>query len=278
MIGNVPFPPIPQEIKASSGRDLFLRPFGWLEEDLNIDFNQRLRPYLEIQILECCTTDKDGRRCNSNFFWELEMGKRTECLLILSTLTGASELTVGLRCLNQACQENMELDLSVEELIDLQNKSAQMAPRVKMGEDNVAIRKPTGLDQLQWLNQSFPDEKMAVQAMIQTLLIDGKKPSSWQAGAIPDEWVQAIDKAMEELDPLVNFTLDVICPHCGKQNHYSLDLGEFSLGKLCDAQEHLLTSVHRLISRFHWTETEVFAVPAWRRSRYLALMEKEENQ
>jgi hypothetical protein len=279
MMSNVPFPPISEEIKTKFAvSNLSLYPFGWLEEDLNVDFNQKMRPYLETQILECCTRDSDGKKCDRNLFWELEMGTRTECLLILLTLGGASELILNLRCLNEVCREEMELELSIQELINLQRQSSDIKLMVQMGGDRVAIRKPIGLDQLQWLSQSFPDEKAAVQAMIQRLLIDDEKPKSLQARIVPDEWVQAIDRAMEDLDPLVNFTMGVNCPYCGTLNHYSLDLGELSLRKLRHAQENLLKNVYRLMSRFHWSEAEVFAVPAWRRSRYLALIEKEESQ
>lgn len=283
-----PFPAIPEEIKDKFAiSNLFLRPFGWFEQDLNIDFNQKLRPYLETQILECCTRDSNCKRCDAfgatrridrNFFWELEIGKRTECLLILATLAGASELTVSFRCLNQACRQQMEINLTIEELIEIQQQSSQMELRVRIGNDSVAIRKPTGREQLQWLSQSFTDEKAAVQVMIQNLLAEHEKSRFLPAGIVPDEWVQAIDETMADLDPLVNFTLLVNCPYCETQNQHGLDLGELSLQRLHHAQENLLRSVHRLASHYHWSEAEVFAVPAWRRSRYLALIEKEENR
>ena len=55
----------------------------------------------------------------------------------------------------------------------------------------------------------------------------------------------------------------------------AVDLEALALRRLYARQDALLATVHRLASRYGWTESEVLAVPARRRARYLALIEEE---
>jgi len=41
--------------------------------------------------------------------------------------------------------------------------------------------------------------------------------------------------------------------------------------------QHMLTDVHALASRYHWSERGILALPLPRRARYLALIEAEEH-
>jgi hypothetical protein len=47
---------------------------------------------------------------------------------------------------------------------------------------------------------------------------------------------------------------------------------ETALGMLRRAQQALVGAVHRLASQYHWSERDIFAVPAWRRQHYLRLI------
>lgn len=277
---RVPFPPISEAIKRQfSLGDLSLRRFGVLGEDLEVNFNQPLRPDLEVEILECCTCNSNNITPARDFFWSLELGTRIECLLAISTIPDRSEFTIPLRCLNPDCKEPIEIDFSMEELSSLQAQTvSDTGTEIEIGDKQFSIRKPTGFDQLHWLKQSFPDEKSAVQTMLQTLLPEAQKATFEPAALVGENWVQIFNQAMEEIDPLVNFKVRVNCPYCGKQDSHSIDLGEFSLQRLRNAQKQLLESIHRLASRYHWNEREISRLPGWRRDYYLALIDREENR
>jgi hypothetical protein len=282
----VPFPRVPDSIREKYFiGNLSLRPFGLFENDLEVNFHQKLRPHLVTQVLECCTRDKSGKTPDQAFFWELAVGKRIECLLTIATLRDSSDLSVRLRCLSEACGQQMGVEISIEELATLQHR-ADDTFIIRVGDESLPIRKPTGVDQLEWLKGSYPDEDATAKAMIRTLVLDNEKAScgklsrttSNQEGLIPDEWVQPINSAMEEFDPLVNFSLSVYCPYCEKESQYEIDLEELSLRKLHKAQLQLLDVVHRLAVHYHWSEQQIFSIPPWRRSHYLALIEREERQ
>lgn len=273
---SVPFPQNPDSIRAKySINGLSLRPFGIFEDDLEVDFNQKIRPHLVTQILGCCTRDKNGKTPDQTFFWDLTIGKRVEGLLTIATLGDSSDWPVHLRCLNEACRQQMEIEISVEELASLQHRTDDPFI-IRVGDESLTLRKPTGGDQLKWLKTSFTDEDAAVKAMIQTLVLDNEK-ASLQECPMPDVWVQTINRTMEEFDPLVNFSLLVYCPYCEKENEYEIDLEELSLRKLHKSQLYLLKTLHRLAIHYHWSEQQIFSIPPWRRSHYLALIEKEKN-
>jgi hypothetical protein len=279
-IDRIPFPQISEAIKRQfSLNQLSLRSFGVLAEDREIDFNQPLRPYLEVQVLEHCTCDTNNVTPDRNFFWSLELGTRIECLLAITTIADRSEFTIPLRCLNPNCKEPIEIDFSVEELSSLQAQTEfDTLTEIKVGDKQFAIRKPTGWDQLNWLEQSFADEQSAIRAMLQTLLPQEQQSQFDPAAIAGEDWVQDFNRAMEDIDPLVNFTVRVNCPNCGVQDTHPIDLGEFSLQRLRNAQKQLLETIHRLASRYHWNEQEISVLPAWRRDYYLALIDREENR
>ena len=143
---QVPFPDIPGEAKPLE--NLWLRPFGLLAEDCEVNFAQIVRPHLEIQILQCCTYNGEGETPNPEFFWNLDISKRTECLAIVAALGEVSEeVTLDLRCRNPDCREEMELELTREELAGLQKQTGGNSRiKVCLGDRIFSLRKPRGAE------------------------------------------------------------------------------------------------------------------------------------
>ena len=272
------FPSLPGSITAGhSISDLALRRFGILESDLAIDFNQK-RPFLVTDILESCTREGPGRKVETEFFWRLPVGKRIECLLALAYLETGTEIPVAFRCPNRNCGLELEVEISIEE-IAAQQKEAYQTELVTVGIENaeLSLRRPTASDQREWLKSSFTDEPSAVKAMVRTLLLDEAGQEAIESPS-SSELIEVLEQAMELHDPLVNFAVAAKCSSCGIENSLEIDLEELSLRHLWRAQSRLLTSVHILAAKYHWSEPQIFAVPSWRRARYLSLIEKEKEQ
>lgn len=268
---RIPFACIPERIRTKYSISGFsLRPFGLAADDLAVDFNHNIRPYIATQILECCIRDRDGKKLNQDIFWDITIGKRIECLLAIATLGNSSGLHIDLRCLNEVCQEMMEVEISKKEIADLQSKGDKADSfMAKIGDKNLEIRKPTGRDQIKWLDIPFINDDAAIKGMIRTLLHEDTK---W---AITDEAVKIVEESMDEFDPLINFSLTICCPYCGKEGRYRIDLEGLFMQKLHEAQKALFLTVHRLASYYHWNEQAIFSIPHWRRLNYLTLIEKE---
>jgi hypothetical protein len=275
-----PFPTVPQAVKDRYALGaLALRPFGLYRSDLSLDFDRTPRPVLVTRLLECCTRSAQEDPIEQSLFWQLPVGKRIECLLTLLLSGTGSEIPLAFRCPNTSCEEMSEMEVSLEEVAMLQEE-AYVADRVEipLGNEVLALRRPTGNDQLGWLNQSFADRGAALRVMVGTLLLNGKEGAAVLGPRLRDDWLDGIEEAMEEHDPLVNFKLTVRCPSCESEHVVGIDLQDLSLRRLRQTQSRLLASVHRLAAHYHWSERQIFAVPHWRRTHYLSLIDNEKNQ
>jgi hypothetical protein len=279
------FPGIPGSHASRYGIDqLRLRPFGRAPSDIDIDFQQTLRPYLVTQLLRCCTTAGTGKGHQQDkdfdpgFFWDLTLAKRIETLLVIATSGGVSSLLFQLRCSRQTCAELIEIELSMDEITGLQPPGGNTAGFcIQINGTDYFFRKPTGFDQVNWLNASFADEDDAVASMIRTLWIvpgEAAPPGHFRNR----EWIEAIDEGMKAADPLVHFNITVGCPVCGEKSECFIDLEEFLLQKLHKVQQRLLDEIHCLASHYHWSEEQILAILPHRRRHYLSLIDGEDKK
>ncbi len=275
---SVPFPQIQGEQQTEAiVQGLRLYPFGYGAESLAIDFEHTLRPWLETGILQCCASDEAGQTPPENFFWSLDVSNRTECLLAIASLAESSgTIAIDMRCQNAECLEEMEIEISPDDVAGIQRKAADNANAdVVIDGQPVTLRRPTGNDQRHWLSQSYSDDFSAAATIINSLLPEGQAIPINPDSNSNKQKLQTIEEAMEAMDPLVNFHLDLRCPVCGSTSDYFIDLGEICLRKLQQAQNRLVEMIHTLAFSYHWTEQDIFSLPPWRRHRYLSLIEQE---
>ena len=270
-----PFPCVPGSLEdGRPGEGLVVRPFGLAREDLDVDFFRTPRPHLVTTILHACTLNVNGTAIGPAFFWDLPIGKRIEALVTVAMCGDVDTLPIQLRCCDDDCRQLMEIGLSLEALGQLHQDAGDGGDtEIRVADRTFRLRLPTGKDQLEWLSHSFADESAATKAIIQNLIVNG------QAGGeaeISDAWLRPISDAMQRSDPLVSFRLPIHCPHCDQENTYEVDLERLTLDHLRRRQQQTLEAVHRLASRYHWSESQILALPPWRRDRYLALIDKDE--
>lgn len=275
-----PFPRIPGAVSSRQGSDspLMLRPFGSTTADLDIDFQYPPRPQLVTRILRCCT---EPAHLETAFFLDLPISSRIEALLTLATSGGTEPVSVQLNCAQDTCAELLEIELSMEEILGVQPPGTDTGTlRIPVQGTDYIFRKPTGADQLSWLNQSFADEKMAAAAMVSTLWVPG---SNKKDGILPglmqsSEWIEAIDRGMKTMDPLVHFSLTTACPACGIENTTVIDLEGLLLGRLHRIQRQLFHTIHRLAGFYHWSEPQILALSPRRRDYYQLLIDEGDKQ
>jgi hypothetical protein len=255
---TAPYPPLPESL--ARGRDacqLRLRRFGTRVEDLQVDLSAD-PPIAITNVLARCTLPNPDH----DLLWDLPVGMRIECLLVLAALDDAEEFVTDRRC--QGCQQPFEVTLTIKEL--LQAGRAADRTVVEAGEEGAMrwFRRPTGRDQLGWLARTFPDEAAAVAAVIESLTSDST-----------DVPAAALEAALDEADPLVRAPVVTACPDCGYQMEDEIDLAGMALARLRRSQDSLFAAVDLLASRYHWSEAEILSLPEWRRSRYVALLQRE---
>jgi len=241
------------------------RRFGIVQDDLRVDFAAINRAALATRLLEICAVDRD-RVLPENFFRALSVGKRIECLLVLALGGIGDNLRFPFKC--AGCGETLELELTLNEIAALQNEADQVeVVRVDVGGRRLEFQKLSGRDHESFGESAFGDEFEAATEIIGRLAVDADAVERIAPGD-----VDVIEAAMEEADPLVNFNCRIDCGECGEENDHDIDLFETSLDMLRRAQLRLVLSVHRIASKYHWSEQEIFAVPEWRRQQYLELI------
>jgi len=285
----LPFPKVPSSTekknKYSYSDNLLLRPFGVNYDDLQIDFSNGSRPYLVTKVIRCCTINRNGRkkrRPHEKFFWDISIGKRIECLLIILALSESYQddsISIMLKCSNNTCKKNMEVELSAAELANRQHQADEVDKIVvQISDEQIQFRKPVGLDQLQLLEAEYADYTTAEKLLIQRLLVPTsiKGPHLIAYDLImSEESRHLIDNAMTEIDSLVNFSIPLVCPNCGTEDNYDIDLEGFALQKLNKIQRQVIDTIHTLALHYHWTEEYILAIPKWRRLQYLSLITKD---
>lgn len=234
-----------------------MRRFGSDAHDLDVDFTAPA-PLVATDVLCRCAS------LSSDAAWDLEVGARIDALIRLAIASTPGPLTIGLRCTSPRCGRAIEIEITEA---DLGEWTAAIAPHVTLDVSGRAtrLRRPTGRDQRAWLAATWPDRDTAQRHIARSLIDDD------QAIELDRHSLQRIEDALARIDPLVDFTLTVVCPWCSHQAAHAIDLERQALATLRAAHERLLLTVARLAAKFHWTESAIFALPAWRRERYLAL-------
>ena len=279
---RLPFPPVPADLHAEHAPgELWLRPFGLKESDLAVDFHQALRPLLVTEVLRCCT--ESAAPLAADFFWALTISTRIECLLTVACGAQGAGLPVVLRCPETGCREPLELELLAEEIAGLRMQmNAVELIAVACGDARLYLRRPTGRDQLAWLDARFADEETATRTMLRSLLDEDAAAvaaygQTSEAVLARAECVRVLNDALEEHDPLVSFKMIVGCPYCNVEHAHEVDLAELALERLRQQQRRLVADIHLLARHYHWSEAQIFAVPHWRRALYLNIIAREEN-
>ncbi len=228
-----------------------------------LDFDLEATPQVVTSILAACAADV----VTEEDLWALPVGTRIRYLLTIIGLEPEPTLWARRQCANDACGEPIEIDLTPAELIALAEEQAGTFATVATSRASFRVRKPTGRDQRAWQSREFDDESEALRALATDLVTTGAE------SVLGDGLVAIVEEALAELDPLVCLELSLACPYCHEVRRYEFDPLALVLVRFRDLQERLVDDVHALASHYHWAETEILAVPAARRARYLELIE-----
>jgi hypothetical protein len=235
------------------------RPFGTRMDDLEADFAAP-RPCVITDVLARCSPG-----ASADEIWDLPAGERIAGLLKLAALGGMDAIDVDFAC--PKCGLAIEVTLEFEELLNAAGSSPKGPVEIGVegnGETSGGrYRLPTGRDQQQWLPYAGDSESLLLKRMLDSLRVEGWAPP------------EAVEAALEQIDPLVRPVVTATCPQCGHSAEQEVDIAEKALILLQAQQERLFTGVHLLASRYHWSEAEIFALPEWRRERYLDLLRGE---
>jgi hypothetical protein len=246
---------------------LRLRPFGGRPEDIDFQFQRRRRLDLELELLTLCCQNEDGRAPDRETLLDLPVSARTEALLALAELADPRPLEWSFRCAAPECRCENEFELTFAELFQFADRTrAQPSAEAVVDDLRILLRRPTGRDQLEMERGA---EGPATETMLQSVVVH-PDPRELQHADVPiGRILAAVDAVMDDFDSLAAFELETICAGCGKPARTAAELGGAALDRLAREQARVLAEVHRLASRYHWTEEVILKLPPWRRRFYL---------
>lgn len=257
---------------GAHGQPLRWRPFG-LAGDLELDFRSGDRPALVTRLLAGCLPELPAETAEETA-WHLTLAGRIGGLAaIVAHTLDVTTLTVRLDC--PRCAQPFEIELRLPELVR-HAQAAEQEPVVaaNLGADrHLALRRPTGADQRRWRSMAFASRAEAEAGILASLRVPALDPLEPDDAAL----AQAAE-VMEEQDPLTAFAVNCACPACGGEDDHPLDLEALLLERLDARQRAMTLEIHRLASRYGWSEAEVLAVPPPRRAEYLRLLDREMEQ
>ena len=235
------------------------RGFGTVA-DLGIDF---AGPQLEVvtSVLAACSNDSAEAAA-----LRLTLAGRIGGLApIIRNTDGDWPLPLVLRC--AACAEAMQVELPLAAVTGMaaEAEAQPMLSLPRPGGGTVRLRRPTGDDQRRWRTRDYATESDAAWSVFASLL-DG--PAD-----VDNAELTALGEVMADADPLPCFHISTACPACSAAADAPVDLEAALLARLAQRQRSMLDEVHMLASRYGWTETEVLALPAFRRRAYLARLQ-----
>src|SRR6266540_3756712 len=257
----------PNEPMAPTDAPYSVRAFGTRKADLDFDFTTNDRPGPVTDVLSACVLGRDGSPLATDRVWAMPVSQRIECLLRLAAAGHTFVWSVTLRCPRDDCRQLIEIELPIDDVLALQRRAEQTdLAEWQDGAISLRLRRPTGGDQRQWRAAWFADAAQARDAIFQSLV---SSPEQLSAANL----IEMIDARLEEFDPLVAFSVQVGCPHCGLQTDFPVDLEALALSELEKVQTQLLQDLHRLATHYHWSESEILDLTPQRRARYLQLIE-----
>jgi len=233
------------------------RPFGEVE-DLDLEFTSADRPTLVTALLARCVGG------GGDHWWAQPVGTRIAALLHLYVFNnGSDRIELSARCVQAGCDETFGFELPLRAL-------ATQAPMPETldvplsGNRRVTLRRPIGRDLSRWRQARPATRAQAMRMMLDDLIVDGQ-PEPNEESVIAD--------AIIECDPIVALTVAAECPACGRSQDVAVDVEGLVLRYFGGRQRAMLRDVHRLATRYGWTEQQVLAVPPPRRAAYLALID-----
>jgi hypothetical protein len=189
---------------------------------------------------------------------DLPLGECNAALMRLRCATFGNHLPVWMDCPH--CGERLEFELDPRQL------PAMSPPPTQIEVAGYRFRCPANRDLFEVADSTDVD-----QAARQLLL------GCADAGAaLPDDeqalldLLATVETALEAADPWADLSLDFDCPACERSASASFDVSRYLWEEIDGQARQLLDEVHQLAQAYGWSEPEILALSASRRSAYLA--------
>ena len=136
----------------------------------------------------------------------------------------------------------------------------------------VEFRLPSSADLLareEMSDASAAECALLARCVLQASSADGE---CCDAGTLPTQVIEAIDRRMGELDSQAQIELDLSCPMCMRQARATFDIVTHLWSELETWARAQLREVHTIAASYGWSEAQILALSPARRRAYLQLL------
>lgn len=255
----------------------------WREGNLRRDFAfHELSGHLELAISEgfsgteplpvrvstalaACLEHLGGEAAEAGQVHDLSVGDRQFLVRQLSKVLGLNEIWLTARC--GQCEAYFDLQVDQARLPAKAAGKGFPFANVKTSAGKLRFRVPTGADQE--AAGAVESDGESVLFLVRRLVVENGRDGA-AVEALSERDLKKIEAALEAAAPEVTTLVQAACPECGHVNQVGVD--PYSC---LEAQgESLLSEVHLLASKYHWSESEILSLPWERRKKYLVLVER----
>jgi hypothetical protein len=210
----------------------------------------------------------------------LTVGDREALLLHLRRLTSGNRLRCVLTCPAPECQEKLEVDMDVSDLLlpPYGETTQEHELTVRQGDDVSTVarfRLPTGADQEAAAMVARTDVAAAADLILRQCVRSATSSDGHPVDKLPDALVEQLPGRMAELDPQAEITCHLMCPVCNTVFSALFDAASYLMQELKVGMHHLYREVHLLAYHYHWSATEILGMSAETRRKFLRLLEEE---
>jgi hypothetical protein len=223
----------------------------------------------------------------------LLVADRQYLLLKLRELTFGDRVRGIVACPWPGCGEGVEVNFSLAD-IPVQGLEGpatdfrlRLSPEATAGASDgpadghgleVRYRLPNGGDEERLAALVEENEAEALTALLQrcVMAIDGiPQPSAEQIADLSARARAEVEADMENKAPRLGLEMVTRCPSCERQFTLPFELRDFFFGELSTSLDLLYREVHYLAFHYHWSESEILAMPRDKRRAYIELLSGE---
>ncbi len=205
---------------------------------------------------------------------EISIGQRDQLLLNIRQQVFGSQLVATVSCPSCNCQ--LELNFQASDFFaepktesDLGNDK-QESNYIRHGDYEVHFRLPSNQDLL--TIAKHVSNELARQELLERCLTEIKCNGHPAELPIPIEVIECVIGEMELVDSHANLLLALKCSECENCWKDQFDILSFFWHEIGSWARGVLHEVHVLASAYGWSESEILALSAVRRRRYLEMV------
>lgn len=236
------------------------------------------------EVLTRCVTRLDpDEPVSREAIRSLTVGDREALLLHLRRLTLGSRLRCLFTCPSPECQEKLEIEVDVADLLLPPYGETVQEHELTVGQEGgvsstVRFRLPTGADQETAAGLARTDMAGAADLLLRRCVRSVVSSDGNWVDKLPDELGERLSGRMAELDPQAEITLHLDCPVCADAFSVIFDTASYLIQELQAESRHLYREVHLLAYHYHWSATEILGMSIEKRRKFLRMLEEELTQ